>query len=201
MGIAGQLSVKLLLWVSYFQVIEQMKQIIDEREEFKEKLQGELDWKVSEEERRLTNTEGLRKALDEMEARLRTDFGNQVKEELEMLQGLSIDQSLLWVQEVVTGILSLMLSWQQQLEQSLLDAGIDTSSCEGGIIGYFQLLQEKLHGEEEQIKSLQEQVDQVQSSRESESQQLLTELRAEWERQLAEEIRHSQAEIQIKHDQ
>ncbi|XP_048470852.1 forkhead-associated domain-containing protein 1-like [Rhincodon typus] len=183
------------------QVIEQMKQIIDEREEFKEKLQGELDWKVSEEERRLTNTEGLRKALDEMEARLRTDFGNQVKEELEMLQGLSIDQSLLWVQEVVTGILSLMLSWQQQLEQSLLDAGIDTSSCEGGIIGYFQLLQEKLHGEEEQIKSLQEQVDQVQSSRESESQQLLTELRAEWERQLAEEIRHSQAEIQIKHDQ
>ncbi|XP_059494041.1 forkhead-associated domain-containing protein 1 [Stegostoma tigrinum] len=183
------------------QVIEQMKQIINEREEFKEKLQGELDWKVSEEERRLTNTDGLRKALDEMEARLRTDFGNRVKEELEMLQELSIDQSLLWVQKAVTGILSLMLSWQQQSEQSLLDAGIDRSSCEGGIVGYFQLLQEKLYGAEEQIKSLQQQVDQVQSSQESESQQLLNELRAEWEQQLAEEVKNSQAEIQIKHDQ
>ncbi|XP_060708092.1 forkhead-associated domain-containing protein 1 isoform X2 [Hemiscyllium ocellatum] len=183
------------------QVIEQMKHIIDEREELKEKLQGELDGKVSKEEKWFTNTEDLRRALDEMQARLQTDFGNRVKEELEMLQELSVDQNLLWVQKAVAGILSLTLSWQQQSEQSLLDIGIDTSSYEGGMVGYLQQLQAKLHGAEEQIKTLQGQADQEQRSWESESKELLNELKAEWERQMAEEIRHSQAEVQERHDQ
>ncbi|XP_043531342.1 forkhead-associated domain-containing protein 1-like [Chiloscyllium plagiosum] len=183
------------------QVIEQMKHIIDEREELKEKLQGELDWKVSKEEKWFTNIEGLRRALDEMQARLQTDFGNRVKEELERIQELSIDQNLLWVQKAVAGILSLTLSWQQQSEQSLLDVGIDTSSYEGGMVGYLQQLQAKLYGAEEQIKTLQGQSDQEQRSWESESKELLNELKAEWERQMAEEIRHSQAEVQERHDQ
>ncbi|GCC19405.1 hypothetical protein chiPu_0021067, partial [Chiloscyllium punctatum] len=183
------------------QVIEQMKHIIDEREELKEKLQGELAWKVSKEEKWFTNTEGLRRALDEMQARLQTDFGNRVKEELEMLQELSVDQNLLWVQKAVAGILSLTLSWQQQSEQSLLDIGIDTSSYEGGMIGYLQQLQAKLYGTEEQIKTLQGQSDQEQRSWERQSKELLNELKAEWEQQMAEEIRHSQAEVQERHDQ
>ncbi|XP_078415380.1 forkhead-associated domain-containing protein 1 [Cetorhinus maximus] len=182
------------------QVIEQMKQIIDERAELKEKLQDELGLKVLEEEERLTNTERLRRALEETEAALQTDFGTRVKNELETLQDLSVDQTLLWVQKAVTGILSSTLSWQQQSEQSLLDAGIDTSSCEGGVVGCFQLLQEKLHTAEEQIKTLQEQVDRVQTSWDSERQEQLNELRAECERQMAEEIRRSQAEIQEQHD-
>ncbi|XP_078063867.1 forkhead-associated domain-containing protein 1-like, partial [Mustelus asterias] len=182
------------------QVIEQMKLIIDERAELKEKLQEALDLKVSEEEERFANTERLRRALEETEARLQTDFGNRVKEELATLRGLPVDLTLLWVQKVVAGILSSSLSWQQQSEQSLLDAGIDTSSCEGGVVGVFQLLQRKLHTAEERMKTLQEQMDGVQSSRDSERQEQLKQLKADCERQMAEEMRRSQAEIQQQHE-
>ncbi|XP_072334485.1 forkhead-associated domain-containing protein 1-like isoform X2 [Scyliorhinus torazame] len=189
------------------QVIEQMKQIISEWAELKEKLQDELDLKVSEEEERFTNTERLRRALEETEVHLRVDFGNCAKKELGTLQELSVDQTLLWVQKAITGILRSSLSWQQQSEQSLLDAGIDTSSCEGGVVGCFQLLKGKLNMAEEQLKTLQmnvssqDQVDRVQSSRDSEIQEQLNGLRAECEQQMAEELRRSQAEIQEQHKQ
>ncbi|XP_067826681.1 forkhead-associated domain-containing protein 1 isoform X2 [Heptranchias perlo] len=190
--------------VSDQQVIEQMKQIIDERAQFKEKmqkLQDQLDLKVLEQEEQRTNAEGLRKVLEESEGRLQAGFGSSVKKEIETLQELSVDQSLLWVQKATTSILSSMLSWQQQSEQSLLDAGIDTSSCEGGITGCFQLLQEKLHMAEEQIKALQEEMDRVQNSRDCERQEQLNELREECERQMAEEVRRSQSEVREQHRQ
>uniref|UniRef100_UPI00398F827E forkhead-associated domain-containing protein 1-like n=1 Tax=Pristiophorus japonicus TaxID=55135 RepID=UPI00398F827E len=186
--------------VSDQQVIEQMKQIIAERAEFQEKLQEERDLKVLEQEERCTRAEGLRRALEASEARLQTGAVSSVKEELATLQELSVDQALLWVQKATTGILSSVLSWQQQSEQSLLDAGIDASSCEGGIGGHIQRLQEKLHTAEEQIKTLQELMDQARNSWDCERQEQLNELRAECERQMEEGIKHSQTEVREQHD-
>ncbi|XP_051894942.1 forkhead-associated domain-containing protein 1 [Pristis pectinata] len=187
--------------VSDQQVIEQMKQIIDERAEFKEKLQDEMDSKAVEKEERLSKVEGLRRALQESEARLRTDFGNRVKQEFETLQALSVDQTLLWVQKAATGILSSTLSWLHPLEQSLMDAGMDVSSCEGGISRCVQLLQQKLHKAEEQTKTLQEQVDQMQNSRDCERREQLNALQAECKQQMEEEFRRWQSEVHEQHSQ
>ncbi|XP_072101538.1 forkhead-associated domain-containing protein 1-like isoform X2 [Mobula birostris] len=187
--------------VSDQQVIEEMTQIIDEREEFKEKLQEAMDLKAAEEEERLRNMEGLSRALEESEARLRTDFVNRVKQEFGTLQALSVDQTLLWVQNVVTGILNDTLLWLHQLEQSLVDAGIDVSSCEGGISGCLQLLPQKLHKAEEQVKRLQEQVDQMQNSRDREREEQLNALRAQCKQQMEEEFRHWRSEVQEQHKQ
>ncbi|XP_072887891.1 forkhead-associated domain-containing protein 1-like isoform X2 [Hemitrygon akajei] len=183
------------------QVIEEMKQIIDEREELKEKLQEAMGLKAAEEEKRLRDMEGLSRALEESEARLRTDFVNRVKQEFETLQALSVDQTLLWVQNAVTGILNIPLLWLHQLEQSLVDAGIDVSSCEGGISGCVQLLPQKLHEAEEQAKTLQEQVDQMQNSRDREREEQLNALQAECKQQMEEEFRRWQSEVQEQHEQ
>ncbi|XP_059807859.1 forkhead-associated domain-containing protein 1 isoform X3 [Hypanus sabinus] len=181
------------------QVIEEMKQIIDEREELKDKLQEAMGLKAAEEEKRLRDMEGLSRALEESEARLRTDFVNRVKQEFETLQALSVDQTLLSVQNAVTGILNITLLWLHQLEQSLVDAGIDVSSCEGGISGCVQLLPQKLHEAEEQAKTLQ--VDQMQNSRDREREEQLNALQAECKQQMEEEFRRWQSEVQEQHEQ
>ncbi|XP_062889132.1 forkhead-associated domain-containing protein 1-like isoform X2 [Mobula hypostoma] len=193
--------VKVDLEQAQARVIEEMTQIIDEREEFKEKLQEAMDLKAAEEEERFGNMEGLSRALEESEARLRTDFVNHVKQEFETLQALSVDQTLLWVQNVVTGILNATLLWLHQLEQNLVDAGIDVSSCEGGISGCLQLLPQKLHKAEEQAKTLQEQVDQMQNSRDREREEQLNAVRAQCKQQMEEEIRRWRSEVQEQHKQ
>ncbi|XP_072101541.1 forkhead-associated domain-containing protein 1-like isoform X5 [Mobula birostris] len=142
-----------------------------------------------------------KEAVSDQQARLRTDFVNRVKQEFGTLQALSVDQTLLWVQNVVTGILNDTLLWLHQLEQSLVDAGIDVSSCEGGISGCLQLLPQKLHKAEEQVKRLQEQVDQMQNSRDREREEQLNALRAQCKQQMEEEFRHWRSEVQEQHKQ
>ncbi|XP_069775044.1 forkhead-associated domain-containing protein 1-like isoform X2 [Narcine bancroftii] len=183
------------------QVIEQMKQIIEERAAFKEKLKHEVDTKAVEEEERLSNVEGLRRALEESEVHLHADFRSRVKQELETLQALSVDQSLLWVQKVTIGILSSALSWLNQLEQSLMDAGLDVSSCEGGISRCVQLMQENFRKAEQQVKVLQEQMDQMENARDRDRQEHQNALQAIFEQQMKEEFKSWQSEVEEQHKQ
>ncbi|XP_078281277.1 forkhead-associated domain-containing protein 1 [Rhinoraja longicauda] len=183
------------------QVIEQMQQIIEERTEFKDSLQEATDSRAQEEEERMNKEEVLRRALGESQARLDTDFGSGLKQELQTLRDLSVDQALLWVQDSATGILSSAWSWVQQVEHALMDTGMDVSSCEGGVGGCIQLLHGRRRQAEEQVKALQEQVDRMQNSRDSDRREQLLALQAECKQQREEEFQRWQSEVQEQHNQ
>ncbi|XP_032903713.1 forkhead-associated domain-containing protein 1-like [Amblyraja radiata] len=187
--------------VSDNQVMEQMQLIIEERADHKDKLQEATDRRAREEEERVNNKEGLRRALGESQARLQTDFGKCLEQEFATLRDLSVYPELLWVQEAATGILSSTLSWAQQVEQSLVDAGIDVSSCEGGVRGCVQLLHGRRLQAEEQVKALQEQVDRMQNSRDCDRREQLIALRAECKQQMEEEFQRWQSQVEEQHHQ
>ncbi|KAG2459150.1 CTRC protein, partial [Polypterus senegalus] len=174
------------------QVIDQMKHIIDDREHLQKQVEElQQSMKSSKEDyMKLTAiSEELKKALDECQVRLKGVRSiSTLRREIEKVEKLSVEKSLVWVQKAFAGILSDEMSWQQEVVKSIEKAGFDISNSEEGISGCVKNL--LLHHEEAKIKdkALQAQLAELQTSHSSVLQEKMNKASKELEEKMQKEI-------------
>uniref|UniRef100_W5M386 Forkhead associated phosphopeptide binding domain 1 n=1 Tax=Lepisosteus oculatus TaxID=7918 RepID=W5M386_LEPOC len=127
------------------QVTEQMTVIIEERDELKSRvqdLQGQLDGWTSEQDKTAADTEQLKRALQECQARVQeAPSVPSLQREIAALRDQGAPPSLSWVRALALSMLSSLLSWQQEAARALQDAGIDVAASanvfKGAVLKYF----------------------------------------------------------------
>ncbi|MBN3317184.1 FHAD1 protein, partial [Atractosteus spatula] len=114
------------------QVTEQMSVIIEERDELKSRvqdLQGQLDGWTSEQDKTSADTEQLKRALQECQARVQeAPSVPSLQREIAALRDQNAPPSLSWVHALGLSMLSSLLSWQQEAARALQDAGTDVAA-------------------------------------------------------------------------
>nr|XP_015192396.1 PREDICTED: forkhead-associated domain-containing protein 1 [Lepisosteus oculatus] len=109
-----------------------MTVIIEERDELKSRvqdLQGQLDGWTSEQDKTAADTEQLKRALQECQARVQeAPSVPSLQREIAALRDQGAPPSLSWVRALALSMLSSLLSWQQEAARALQDAGIDVAA-------------------------------------------------------------------------
>ncbi|XP_041128813.1 forkhead-associated domain-containing protein 1-like [Polyodon spathula] len=179
--------------VSDQEVIEQMTKIIEERAQLKEvvrELQKQLEGKTSELDERAANADKLKNTLEECQTRLKeARLTPALKREVEALQQLCVDPSLSWVQRVAVEMLLREVSWQQEVEQALQDAGIDVLSNTEGILGCIKKLWQRHQEAEDKSSALQARLEELQGSQDALLQEREEMLMKEHENQRQDELK------------
>ncbi|XP_051787278.1 forkhead-associated domain-containing protein 1 [Erpetoichthys calabaricus] len=174
------------------QVIDQMKHIIEDREHLQkqvEELQQSMKSSKEDSMKLTAISEELKKALEECQVRLKGVHSiSTLRREIEKVEKLRVEKSLVWVQKAFAGVLSDEMSWQQEVVKSIEKAGFDISNSEEGISGCVKNL--LLHHEEAKVKdkALQAQLAELQTSHSSVLQEKMNKASKELEEKMQKEI-------------
>lgn len=174
-------------------VADCLKQLIDERTEAKNKVRdlkesvkaleaGQKDSKAS--------VKTLKANLVELELRLGTSGRTcaHLREEIRLLQSVTVDELLQGVKDTVAMILQNELAWQQEYEKALEKCGFEIKGAEQGLSKYIEELQSKAVQESQEKETLKNKLGQVESDLKSEMDKEITRLKTNHENKLKDEL-------------
>ncbi|KAJ8371224.1 hypothetical protein SKAU_G00112520 [Synaphobranchus kaupii] len=150
---------------------EQQKEVSEEKEELGARLrelEEQMEAHAEEQDRAAVEALGFRSALEECQSRLQEALSvPALQSEISVLQGLSVPQSLTWVQSVVLFTLDTQLSQLQEVDRALRDAGIEESdSAEGASAGIGALWHQSQEREAE-LQALQAELQEARGGRDA----------------------------------
>uniref|UniRef100_A0A8B7TPP5 Forkhead-associated domain-containing protein 1 n=1 Tax=Castor canadensis TaxID=51338 RepID=A0A8B7TPP5_CASCN len=118
------------------QLIEKILQVTEDNLNFQQRkwsLQKETQLSNSKQEEASGSMERLKTLLDGCQACMRKSCcSSELKREVSLLQHLQVSPSVSGLQKVTLGILSLSLSWLEEVEKLLRDLGIQLSGSDKG---------------------------------------------------------------------
>ncbi|XP_058160331.1 forkhead-associated domain-containing protein 1 isoform X1 [Dasypus novemcinctus] len=157
--------------ISDQQLIEKITQVTEDNINFQQKkwsLQKETQLSNSKKEEIAENIEKLKTSLDSCQACMKMSCcSDDLKKEVDLLQGLQLSPPVLGLQKVAVDILSLSLSWLKDTEHLLQNVGIQLSSSDKGLSLYLKYLLEHYQKIMNQSQELQIRMDSFQESQQS----------------------------------
>ncbi|KAL2773338.1 forkhead-associated domain-containing protein 1 isoform 4, partial [Daubentonia madagascariensis] len=118
------------------QLIEKITQVTEDNINFQQKkwtLQKETQLSTSKQEQTTEDIKKLKTSLDSCQACMKMSCcSSNLRKEVDLLQKLQVSPPVSGLQKVVLDVLSLALSWLEEMEQLLRDLGISLSSSDKG---------------------------------------------------------------------
>ncbi|KAL2773339.1 forkhead-associated domain-containing protein 1 isoform 1, partial [Daubentonia madagascariensis] len=116
------------------QLIEKITQVTEDNINFQQKkwtLQKETQLSTSKQEQTTEDIKKLKTSLDSCQACMKMSCcSSNLRKEVDLLQKLQVSPPVSGLQKVVLDVLSLALSWLEEMEQLLRDLGISLSSSD-----------------------------------------------------------------------
>ncbi|XP_075629181.1 forkhead-associated domain-containing protein 1 isoform X2 [Balearica regulorum gibbericeps] len=185
-GVAGKA-------VTEQQVIEKVRQILEERQQSHERekrLQEELSSRLSKEKEVSANVEVLQKSLCELQACLRSSCSSDsLRGELGRLAALCLDPSVAAIGAAVLEVARVPLSWLEGAERLLASAGMDPHASGKGLLAALGTLLENSQATAERNQELQAQLERVRESQAALLEEHVKELEAKHEQELQRKIK------------
>ncbi|CAH1240697.1 FHAD1 [Branchiostoma lanceolatum] len=175
------------------QVIDQMRNIIQDRTQFQNKVRDMKDQlKLAEESQKESqqSAKALRQHLSEAECRMR-DKGrsaNMLKQELRVLQSLSVDDNVQWVKDAALNLFNAELSWQQEIESALEKAGCNVKLSDEASAKHIDNLCKKLEAELKEMEKMRSHIRDLEAHHKGDLSERLSELRMQHQQDLADAI-------------
>ncbi|KAM6296251.1 forkhead-associated domain-containing protein 1 [Aegotheles albertisi] len=170
------------------QVIEKVKQILEENRQSRERekrLQEELSSRLSKEKEVSADVEVFKKSLWELQECLRSSCSSSsLRGELGRLEVVSLDPSISAIRVAVVEMARVPLAWLEGAEQLLTNAGMDLHASSKGLLASLRKLLEDNQETAQRNQMLQTQLKRVQESQAALLQEHVKELEAKHEQDL-----------------
>ncbi|XP_070561704.1 forkhead-associated domain-containing protein 1-like isoform X2 [Ptychodera flava] len=184
--------------VSDDELIDTIKLLIDDRSEARNKVRELKDTiKIQETSKKDSNksAKAMKQYLDAAKNRLNESHnGGSIKQELKLLQSVTVDESLHWIKDGLQEILNQQLSQQQEIEDSLEKVGFNVKSSDQAPAKYIENLHARLESEAKEKDDIKLKLTTIEQEVRSEMNSKISDVKREYEMQIIDAVEKAKAE-------